>query len=366
MTRRGEAAWAAVELLDGMRVVRVPPPGPGRRGSTPWCRRRCERSAGSPSTFSWCGARVCSVCPAFSRRGRSTRPVVLQAEINGELSGQAYTWGTRLEARPRRDLVGAAVRGRNLLLRDADAFVAMSSAIRDEFVGAGVSPERVHRIPHGIDTERFRPAAAGSARSCGDGSAWPPDADVLIYTGRLLRGKGLETLLEPFAGLRPPSREPAWCSWARARGRPWTWRTASEQCRGGGPRRPDRPSPGRVDDVENYLRAADVFVFPSRFEALGISWIEAAACGLPAVGSRTGGIVDVDGGRAAPACSSPPGQAAPGRRRSAPLRIRRRAPAIGEGGREGALARFDGRRTWTRYRALVHELLAWMHHAGSP
>ena len=39
---------------------------------------------------------------------------------------------------------------------------------------------------------------------------------------------------------------------------------------------------GRVDNVEDYLRAADVFVFPSVFEALGLSLIEAAACGLPA------------------------------------------------------------------------------------
>jgi glycosyltransferase involved in cell wall biosynthesis len=48
-----------------------------------------------------------------------------------------------------------------------------------------------------------------------------------------------------------------------------------------------------VDRVEDYLRAADIFAFPSTFEALGISLIEASACGLPAVGSRTGGIVDV-------------------------------------------------------------------------
>ena len=50
---------------------------------------------------------------------------------------------------------------------------------------------------------------------------------------------------------------------------------------------------GRSERVEDYLRAADVFVFPSVFEALGIALVEAAACALPAVASRTGGIVDV-------------------------------------------------------------------------
>ena len=72
-------------------------------------------------------------------------------------------------------------------------------------------------------------------------------------------------------------------------------------------------SPGGSSAWRTALRAADVFVFPSVFEALGISLVEAAACGLPAVASRTGGIVDVveDGARG---CSSRPGDARGARR----------------------------------------------------
>jgi glycosyltransferase involved in cell wall biosynthesis len=50
---------------------------------------------------------------------------------------------------------------------------------------------------------------------------------------------------------------------------------------------------GHVADVAPYLRASDIFAFPSQFEGLGISLVEAAACGLACIGSRTGGIVDV-------------------------------------------------------------------------
>jgi glycosyltransferase involved in cell wall biosynthesis len=50
---------------------------------------------------------------------------------------------------------------------------------------------------------------------------------------------------------------------------------------------------GRADDVAPFLRAADVFAFPSEVEALGLSLLEAAACGLACAASRTGGIVDI-------------------------------------------------------------------------
>ena len=126
--------------------------------------------------------------------------VVLQAEVNGEMSGDVYTWGTRWDRGPARSAIHTAVAVRNRLLRDADAFVAMSGAIRDEFLAAGVPAEKVAHIPHGVDTRRFSPATPAERallreRFC----ASPADAVVIAYTGRLLRGKGLEDLLEAFA-----------------------------------------------------------------------------------------------------------------------------------------------------------------------
>jgi starch synthase len=45
--------------------------------------------------------------------------------------------------------------------------------------------------------------------------------------------------------------------------------------------------------IQRYLSAADIYVFPSRTDAFGISIIEAMACGLPVVASCVRGIPDI-------------------------------------------------------------------------
>lgn len=50
---------------------------------------------------------------------------------------------------------------------------------------------------------------------------------------------------------------------------------------------------GQVDNVGDYYSVMDLFVFPSREEALGSAILEAMSFGLPVIGSRVGGIPEV-------------------------------------------------------------------------
>jgi len=158
---------------------------------------------------------------------------------------------------------------------------------------AGIPADRIARIPHGVDLERFRPASPAERAALRERLRLPAAATLLTYTGRLLRGKGLDVLLDAFDRLAPrfPAAQLLLVGSgagqslsvedelrARVAASPWGSRVTFT---------------GRVDTVADYLRASDVFVFPSLFEALGISLVEAAACGLPCVASDTGGIVDI-------------------------------------------------------------------------
>jgi glycosyltransferase involved in cell wall biosynthesis len=299
------------------------------------------------------GTRVLGLAGLLAARARGAG-VVMQPETNGELSGEAFTWGKAWSDGIPGDAVRGAVALRNRLLRDADAFVAMSRLIRDEMVAAGVPGERIRLLPHGVDTTRFRPADAEERASLRARLGLP--AGILaVYSGRLLRGKGLETLVDALAEPAVPAELTAILV-GSGEGQALD---ATEALRR---QVAERGLAGRVvfagrtDRVEDYLRAADLFVFPSIFEALGIALVEAAACGLPAVASRTGGIVDVveDGGSG---ILVPPGDASSLAQGLAALaRDAGRREAMGERARAVALARFDERDVLEGYRALFREV----------
>jgi glycosyltransferase involved in cell wall biosynthesis len=358
VTRRGEAAWAAEETLDGIRVRRVRPAGPGRTGKylmVPAVLVALVRERNAFDVLVVRGTRILGLAGLVMARVLG-KGVVLQPELNGEMSGEIYTWGTRYADGRVASAMRWATAVRNLWLRDADAFVAMSHRIREEFLAAGVPLERIALLPHGVDTARFRPATAGERSALRARLGLPPEALLVTYTGRLLRGKGLETLLAAFGQAAARESRAHLSLVGSGSGQALSVEEELRQRVQEAGLQPRVTFAGRVDEVEDWLRASDVFAFPSMFEALGISLVEAAACGLPCVGSRTGGIVDVieDGqtGRLVPPGDTAALAAALGELLADPAR----RAAMGEAARRVALRRFDVRDSLERYRTLFREV----------
>jgi glycosyltransferase involved in cell wall biosynthesis len=141
-----------------------------------------------------------------------------------------------------------------------------------------------------VDIDRFQPPAASQRLQLREELGLPA-GPVLVYTGRLVSYKGLPLLLEAWrdlCGRRPGTLvlvgeggadihhcEAELKAYAATHGIAGRVRFA-----------------GAVTRVEDWLRAADLFVFPTENEAFGLSLVEAMACGLPAVTTAAGGIAD--------------------------------------------------------------------------
>jgi len=153
--------------------------------------------------------------------------------------------------------------------------VTAGSHLLMALAGRHVQHGKLHRAPLGVDLTLFQP----------DGRSETQPVRTLVTVGTLTRVKDHVTLLRAFAALR--------------RGGP----DATLQVVGDGPLRPDLEQLARrlrIDDSVCFLgevdhgrlasiyRAADAFVLSSRHEAQGMVALEAAACGLPVMGTRVG------------------------------------------------------------------------------
>lgn len=167
----------------------------------------------------------------------------------------------------------------------ADRVLARSEAYAEQATSLSRVPEdRVRIVPNGIDPDRFTPE--GPAR----------EGDYLLFVGRLVPYKGLETLLEALR-LDPVDRPLLVAGEGPLRDR---LETRAERAG------LDVRFLGRVDDddLAPLYRGAGLTLLPSvnRQEAFGITLLESMACGTPVLASDLPGVADVAewGGLVAP------------------------------------------------------------------
>jgi glycosyltransferase involved in cell wall biosynthesis len=163
--------------------------------------------------------------------------------------------------------------------KSAAALQAISTRIARTLVDKGFPAQRVVTLPNAVDTSRFRPR--GALRTAGR-------ALTVVYVGRLVPEKGLETLFD---------------AWSQAYG-------GRDHIRlllvGGGPlegalrERAERLGIakqleflGHQDRVEDVLAKADLGVLASLIEGLSNTLLELMAAGVPVVASRVSGSEDL-------------------------------------------------------------------------
>jgi alpha-maltose-1-phosphate synthase len=174
----------------------------------------------------------------------------------------------------------------------ADAVIAVSEGMRQDILRSypDLDEARTHVVYNGIDLDRWKPVQDPDlVRSLGI----DPDRPSVVFVGRITRQKGLPYLLRAVAML------PKDVQVVLAAGAPDTPGILAEvtalvedlQKERSGVIWIDRLLPHH--ELTAVLTAGTVFVCPSVYEPLGIVNLEAMACGLPVVGTATGGIPEV-------------------------------------------------------------------------
>ncbi len=169
--------------------------------------------------------------------------------------------------------------------RSVDLVVATCSDEVAELASLGVPRERTAVVPCGVDLAHFRPGPAPRRE--------PGGPYRLLSIGRLVERKGVATLVEALAALPdaellvaggPAAHEVAADPEARRL-------TALAQRLGCADRVRFVGSVARAD-VPDLIRGVDVVVAAPWYEPFGIVPLEAAACGVPVVGTAVGGLLD--------------------------------------------------------------------------
>jgi L-malate glycosyltransferase len=220
---------------------------------------------------------------AFARWCRARRIAVLQtcdlyantfALPAAALASVPVRLGSRRELNPDKTAAQIALQGH--AYRCAHGVVANSHAAAQHLQQEGVSSDRIHVIPNGIEIVRY------------DARRGVRPITTIVTVANLRREKAHEVLLHAAARLAPRHRALRYV------------------VVGDGPRRDELVAltaslglesvvtfVGHREDVPAILAQADLFVLPSRSEAFPNGAMEAMAAGLPVIASRVGGLLDL-------------------------------------------------------------------------
>jgi glycosyltransferase involved in cell wall biosynthesis len=295
LTRRSDPSLKKIEQFGEVTVYRLPPVGRGQLkkwglllSSVPLLiKLQRKYDLIFVSGFRIVGIAAVLVSKLFGKA------CVLKADSQGEMSGEFFRDGlVKVGASPSGWPFKLFLRVRNLILKRADAFTAITSDIVTELTTVGVPPATIQMIPNSVDTTRFCPVNDRRKADLRDKLGLPQAGKIAVYTGRLVSYKGLPLLLRVWqaiqdqhpeaylvlvgtGGLDIHNCEAELKAYVEANGLQHSVHFTGSV---------------HALRVPEYLQAADLFVFPTENDAFPSSLVEAMTCRLPVITTPVGAI----------------------------------------------------------------------------
>jgi D-inositol-3-phosphate glycosyltransferase len=167
----------------------------------------------------------------------------------------------------------------------ADVVLAPSRGERENLTGLyGLPPEKIRRVPCGVDLAHFQPLDRRESRRR---LGLPAEEETALFVGRFAPLKGLENLIRAAAILRPehPRLTLRIVGGDDANGPPALIGLAQQLGVSDAVRFAGRVDP---DELPFYYSAADLLALPSYYESFGLVVLEALACGIPVAATAVG------------------------------------------------------------------------------
>ena len=182
-------------------------------------------------------------------------------------------------------------RRRIKMIKELSGVIAISREIEQECLECDIDPNRIHRIPNGVDTKHFRPISNPKNRSELRQELGLKDIPTIVFSGGLVRRKRPHLLLDALHVLSTLGH--VWqlvivgpfhdADYLDSMEKFIAEKRLSEQVK----------LVGMTADVRPFLHAADIFALPSSKEGMPNAALEAMACGLPCVLTPVSGAFDL-------------------------------------------------------------------------